>query len=210
MKKRLLILLFLISFLPMVCHSQPIIIGAESYLPLVNEPGQKQAGYVNVILDKALKNYNIQKFLVPYARATEMLKSGIIDILPITATIDFNDTSNVVFSTEDVGRSVMGYFVKLNSGWKYTETDSLEGVRLGFTHGVTYEALTTVKDKSGFQPLAGKNTNIRNIKKLLTGRITVLFEDINVIRYEAMRMGVSHMIKQGGARPVGCAIENSG
>jgi len=79
------------------------------------------------------------------------------------------------------------FFVVKSNGWKYNGPDSLKSQRLGIIQGYGYPSIQSYIEKNVgsnvVQAIAGENALLRNIKKLMSGRITTVLEDEAVFKY---------------------------
>ncbi|MCK5718716.1 MAG: transporter substrate-binding domain-containing protein [Thiomargarita sp.] len=202
MKKLFITTILLVSIMQVNVIAAALEIIIDPYLPFSDLSNSQEEGYATEIVKIIFSEHKLLFRKMPYVRSLLilMLKTGKIDIIFVTAKIDFTDKEkeNIIFPQETIGTSLMSFFVKRNNEWRFEGLDSLEGIRLGLINGLEYTALEDFPNKSKFSYLSGNAVITRSLRKLLAGRISAYYEDYNVVQYYAMKMDITDKIKAAG------------
>ena len=175
-----------------------LIIGYEPYLPITGVAGEKHEGYAIEVVKKIYSSHTMVFELIPYIRSLKMLEKGEIDMLLGTAKIDFTDETKIVFPQETLAISSTVFFVRHDSNWQFKDLNSLKRIKLGLVKGYKYNEFEKISDKSRFFYISGIETTARSLKMLISGHISVFYEDRNVVQSVAMKLGMSTKIKEAG------------
>lgn len=159
---------------------------ADEWCPYNCAPGTEAPGILIEIAQKALKKENIDVIYetVPWARAIEKTRQGDYDGI-IGAAI--NDAPDFIFPETPQFTMQNGFYTSTENNWSYTEPSSLNSISLSVIKDYAYsdEIDAYILENAGkaerIQISAGDNALETNIKKVASGRVTALIEDINVM-----------------------------
>lgn len=161
---------------------------ADEWCPYNCVPNTDTPGFMIEIAKYAFERlgHTIHYTLIPWTRAIRGTREGHYDGIVGTGR---KETHDFVFPEHELGFAVHIFYVKQGAAWKYTGLGSLEQISLGvirdYSYGNLYE--TYIKpnkaDENRIQMVSGNTGLIRNIKKLLAGRIDALVEDRAVFQY---------------------------
>lgn len=179
-----------------------VTLAADEWCPYNCAPGDEKPGYIVEIARKIFetKGYRIIYRATPWESAVKAGRIGRYDgVIGATKV----DGRGFVFPEEEVGISSNDFFVKAGDPWRFQSVASLKNKRLGvikgYDYGETMNRFISDELKADIQMVSWDNAVELNLKKLVSGRIDVLLDDRNVIRYIAARMGVSDEIAYAGS-----------
>lgn len=200
-KKCLLGMIFLLV-LPLAAAAETITLAADPWCPYTCEPGTDKPGFMveiaRTVLGKA--GHSVVYKSVNWTRAIKDAREGKYSGIMGAYT---EDAPDFVFPETDQGKSKNSLFVKKENPWKYTGIDSLKQVKIGIVKDYGYgEPLDgyfkSAKGSDLVQGVGGDDALVKNIKKMMAGRIDALVEDPNVFTLTAADMGVSDQITTAG------------
>jgi polar amino acid transport system substrate-binding protein len=187
-----------------LAFSQQVLkIAADPWMPYTGD-GKASKGYlVDVavaIFEKA--GYKVEYTVVPWARALQDTQSGIYTAVAGATTMD---GATVALPPTELGHARVSYYVKSGSAWVFSDTKSLEGIRLGVIKGYTY-----YKELDDY--VAANATNPKRIvfaygvdalqqllAKLDKGLVDAIVDYDNVVQYTARQLKLDGGIKLAGS-----------
>lgn len=185
--------------------SQTINLEGDVWEPYVMNSGTGKNGFMVDIAYTVFKRagYKINFKVVPWQRALEDVRSGITDG---AVGIYFTQARSLqlVVPSEELGISVNKFYVQKESAWKYIGSKSLETQIIGVIAGYDYGSLNTYivqlqqKNSPKLEVVSGNQASEKNIKKLISGRITVTVEDDLVMKSYVAKLKISDKIKEAG------------
>lgn len=205
--KFILLTLFLFS----VAHSafSQIRVAREDWCPYTCTNESENHGFVLEIVEHIYKDagHKLEYTSIPWPRASKEMKAGRQDMVLATSPYEFPEG---IFPQEEIGVYYNYFFTKKETDWHYQNLDSLNRVNIGGVKGYNYLDIMPFISKNSHtdkvQLLTGSHPTERNIKKLLSNRIDVLIEDINVALYNAYKLGVHDKIKISGKEGKGIKL----
>lgn len=199
------ILLFLIWIVPSQCFSQlkseVVKIGKGDWCPYVCSPSTNQGkiGYVAEILDLIYTSVGLKVEFIPlnFSRGIDLVRRAEIDIM---ACMYRDDAPELVYPGQTLGVSINYFFTQTGDPWKYVEDSSLAKRRLGLVKGYTYPEFQSYIDNNGemITYMHGREPMSKLLKMLVNNRIDTIFDDGNVVVYEAGKSGRLQRIRNGG------------
>lgn len=206
MKKNVSTLFVLMISLFVLCstsHGDEILIGADRWCPINCEPESDEPGVMVEIAQQVFSKagHQVTYKVMPWARAVKLTRQG-----KVTAVIGAfkGDAPDFIFPENELARlSSSALFTTRSMIWHYEGIASLDAMKLGaildYDYGDALNAYIEKHRESGqVELLAGEDPLVRNIKKLLANRISVLVEVESVFLYTAKKMGVADQVKKAG------------
>ena len=163
-----------------------ISIVADEWCPYNCAPDAKNPGIIIEIAKLAFAKVGkeIKYEIRPWTRAIDETRAGIHHAI-VGASID--DAPDFIFPEIHQAEMLNHFYVKNDNDWKFAGIDSLYKISLGVIKGYSYkDELDSYiekysSDNTRIQFSSGEDALETNFKKLVTGRISVLIEDKNVV-----------------------------
>lgn len=161
---------------------------ADVWCPFNCEPDSDKPGVIIEIAKRAfaLHGITVDYKIVPWARAIEETRNGKYNGIVGAAR---GDAEDFVFPETPQSKSVMTFFVRKDSPWRYNGPQSLESISLGsivdYSYGEEVDAYIErhKSDMRRIQQVSGDNALDMNIRKLVKGRIGATIDSDSVIAY---------------------------
>ena len=160
---------------------------ADPWCPFNCDPASANPGIMVEVLKEALEplGYRVDYQTVPWTRALAQTLDGTYDIV---IAADKIEGAGMLFPEAEFACSYSAFSLR-DKTFPYLGPQSLENKRVGGTKGyhygdpemVYFEANKLHPTKASL--LVGDDTLLRNIKKLESGRLDVLFENVDVLNY---------------------------
>jgi polar amino acid transport system substrate-binding protein len=206
--KNLGLLILIVFWLSSTGFAATIVLVADAWPPYNNAEGETEKGYVVDIAEAifAKQGHEIVYKIRPWKVAVEETRKGTYDGL---IGADTEDGSGFIFPEEEIGSYLIGFFVKKGNPWRFTNTQSLEKVKLGVAEGYGYNPWlhdyiqSNKKDYTRVQSVSGDHPLVANINKLLAGIIDVTPATATTVFYTAKTMGVFDQIQFAGSGGAG-------
>ncbi|MFV1871815.1 MAG: substrate-binding periplasmic protein [Oleiphilus sp.] len=184
-------------------HQEVLTIHSDSWMPFNGDPKAKNRGYIIDLVSEIFEAEEIQieYTITPWARSLILCEEGKINAVVGAADVD---VPGFVLPEEALDFTYEAFFKHKDNPWFYDgDINSLESEKLGYVIDyATRDDLLAYFDKhqkSDKVQLIGGNTPLQqNITKLIHGRISVLLENSNVVRYQLKKMNVSQDIVFAG------------
>ena len=185
--------------------AQTLQLEGDVWPPYVMDPATGAKGYMVDIAEAVFRKagYTVSFRPTPWPRALLDVASGrsagIVGIYYTQARL-----RSFIVPSEPIGISVNKLFVRSDSNWTYTGSDSLKGMVLGTLSGYDYGELnpyitSQIRQNTGkVDELHGNDALQANIRKLLEHRLDVLIEDQLVVSYAVRKLGVENRLKPAG------------
>jgi polar amino acid transport system substrate-binding protein len=192
-----------------IAKAEEITLVADVWCPYNCEPDSENPGYMVEIAQQAFAKHDIKvKYkTMSWTSALEETKKqkyeGVIGAY-------YRDAPYFVYPQEPQGRCINAFFVRSDSDWKYKDTSSLNNKILGVVSDYSYTAdldsyiAKHKKNPMLLQEVYGDNATQSNILKLITGKVDVIVEDVQVIAYYLSQHNLSNLtktIKKAGRVP---------
>ena len=168
---------------------------ADNWCPFNCDPADANPGYLIELAKKVFEpeGYTIAYSIVPWTRAIEEVTAGKYDIL-IAASHD--ESPEILFPEGPAVSCGFDVFVRDDNPFVWKGVESVRDKRIGGVQNYMYStAINAYIDENRKTPghkvqiMRGDNALPLNIKKLLGGRIDVLFENAAVLNYQFAQMG---------------------
>jgi polar amino acid transport system substrate-binding protein len=184
-------MLALLAPSPAHAETEVISLRADHWCPYNCDPQQAQLGYMidiaKAVFEPAIK---VEFFETNWARALEETLKGRTSGVVGPAK---SDASDLVYPDIPLGMSKICFYTRKDDKWEFTGLSSLESVKMGTVNGYSYgERLDAhiaryATDTQRIDMVAGNDALATNFKKMQKGRIRVLADDENVVRYTLSR-----------------------
>ena len=183
------------SSAPALETGKTITMVADNWCPFNCDPADTDPGFLVEVAQKAFEpeGYKVTYQIVPWARAIEEVMAGKYTIL-LAASVE--ETPDVLFPKSPRVSCGFDVFVKEGNPFVWKGVDSIRDKRIGGVQDYMYsEAVNAYIEANKNAP--GHKVQIQhgdeslptNIKKLLGGRIDVLFENSAVLTHKFHTMG---------------------
>lgn len=207
MKKTIFTTLLIIC-LHSLAFAETIVLVADAWPPYNNAEKAAEKGYIVDIAEAIFSEFGhkIVYKVLPWKVAVEETRKGNYDGL---IGADSEDGAGFVFPEEEIGSYQISFFVKKGSSWCFTNTKSLEKIRLGVAEGYGYNEWlfnyiqANRKDYNRVQSASGDHPLIMNINKLIAGKLDVVPASSSTMLYTAKHMGVLDQIQVAGTAGFG-------
>lgn len=185
-------------------QEKEIVLAVDNWCPYTCSPETSaQPGYLIDIINRVLKpkGYHINFKFMEWHKAIEEARAGHIDGLLGTYK---GDVPDFVFPDQELGRSVVAFFVRKENPWTYTGVASLNKITLGIIDGYDYgspevrEYISKYRNTPKVQVMQGSDALKKNITNVYFGRIGTTPEDIAVTTHMLRNLQYSHQLKQAG------------
>ena len=168
---------------------------ADPWCPFNCDPASANPGIMVEVLKEALEplGYRVDYQTVPWTRALAQTLDGTYDIV---IAADKIEGAGMLFPEAEFACSYSAFSLK-EKAFPYLGMQSLEDKRIGGTKGYHYDdAEMAYFEANKLHPtkaslLVGEDTLLRNIKKLESGRLDVLYENADVLHYTLKNTGQS-------------------
>ena len=208
MTKMMLTLMFLLF--AGSAFAATLTVRADNWPPYNSEPTAKNPGYMIEVLKEIYEPQGIaiDYQLMPWTRACNDVNAGKYDAVVGT---DKSENPGMIFPQESFGDMVSTMYVRNDNPWRYAGIDSLAGKRLGVIDGYSYsdELDPYIEKNKGGKVFAatGDDALPMLIKMLQAGRIDVLIEDANVMRFTLVGAGAKNIVSAGRVDTNSTALE---
>ncbi len=158
---------------------------SDIWCPHICDPKSDHPGYIVEIVKQILEphGYVLDVKLINWARAINDTRQGKFAAIVGAAK---EDAPDFIFPDTPQGLATFKLFTNTNSAWSYQGVGSLKGHQIGVIQGYTYDEVTNnlIKEKnSSFEIASGDDALKFLIRKLLSGRLTAIYEDPRVLKY---------------------------
>ena len=196
---RLVLCLLAVAAASPATAQERVLVVSDTWMPYNGEPGSGREGYAVEILRAVFeqRGFAVEYRRLPRKRAVSDVRSGQADIL-IGATRD--ELPDFVFPKTSLGQSDLCFFT-MDSGWRFTGRESLDGVVTGYVQGHDYPQwfLDDVKGHpERFHALHGEDASVRLLAMLAEGRVQVVPGSRAVIGYYARQADLQDRVVQAG------------
>jgi len=183
-------------------QADTITLAADLWCPYNCEPNSAQPGYMVEIVQQIFVplGHQVRYQTVPWARAIQDTRVG-----RYTAILGAyrGDAPDFILPEESQGHSDQSFFVKADSTWNYTGQESLAKLSLGVVKDYDYGDFTAYieqyrQDASRIQMVAGQDTVLLNLQKLLKGRVDVILEDSNAVYHKLKTLKQTEQVRKAG------------
>lgn len=176
-------------------------IGKGDWCPYVCDPSinEGKIGYAAELLESVFreKGYTVTFVPINYSRGIEQVRNGESIIM---ACMYSEDAPDLLFPQTPLGMSENGFFVVDDTSWRFTGISSLANMNIGLVHSYMYPEFQDFIESNQQQIhyVHGRSPLTKLFKMLQSKRIQTFFDDLNVVRYEASRTGISNIQLAGG------------
>lgn len=177
--------------------AEPIRLRADAWCPYNCDPKADRPGYMIEIMRHVFADGGIDYQLLPWSRAVEEARAGRIEAV---AGATAADGAGLVFGKQAIGLSTNVIVTRRGGPWRYTGLKSLDGKRLAAVKDYSYgeemdkyiQAHAT--DSNRLELASGDDVTDQNLKKLLTGRVDAMVEDVNVVGFALAAQGIDNLV----------------
>lgn len=200
-----LAILLLAWGLPAWSAEPPVILVADPWCPHTCDPAGGAEGYMIEIAREAFGLSGIEVIYKTegWTRAMSDVRQGRADGA-VGALLD--EAADLVTHIEPLGMQVNVLVTLEDDPWRFTGWDSLSGRKVGAVSSYSYSAEIDEWLKSHpseVQMISGSDVAIRNLKKLMAGRIDVMLDDEAVVGDAVARLNSPRSVKLAGRLPGG-------
>lgn len=187
--------------------AENITIVADEWCPYNCAQDAQNPGVFIEIAKYALEKmgHTVEYKNVAWARAIEDTREG--KFTAITGASK-GDAPDFVFPAEPQSQSLMTFFVKAESPWRYESLASLASVSVGtiasYSYGSEFDAYVekNIDNMKRVQVIGGETAMEDNFRKLLKGRIGALIESVDVANYYIAQNGLTGKVVEAGHLPL--------
>jgi len=205
---RCITLVFFLFFSAISLIAQSISLAGDVWAPYVMDPQTGRKGFMVDIAEAAFKKagYRVNFKIVPWSRTLVEVEKGVFDGA-VGIYFEQADEHKFIVPTEEIGISVNRFFVKKENGWRYNGPASVRNITFGVIADYDYGELNSYinqqkkTESSMVEIMAGNEALEKNIRKLMTNRISALVEDEIVVNYYLRKLGFFNDIKEAGIVP---------
>lgn len=173
---------------PAAARGDTITLRADEWCPYNCAPSSERPGYAIEIAREvfAQAGHKVDYGLLNWSRSVEDARGGrhdgIIGAIPA-------DAPDFVFPEEPIGDSRGGYAVRRGTAFRLKGPESFAGMVLGAVSGYAFEGVggdyieANKHDRSKVQLTSGDDALAQSLKKLVAGRLDIVFDDANVLAH---------------------------
>lgn len=194
-----------------------VTLAGDVWVPYVTED-EAHPGYLVEAAQAALalQGLPVKVQLVPWSRALEMTNRGQADGV---IGVFYHQARNrgLTVPDEPMALSANHLFVRPGFPWRYTGPESLSRVTLGTIADYDYGELNAYIDRAQrfatgrVQVQAGNGALALNLQKLVTGRLDVVVDDVQVVAAQARALGLGPLVDAGAvSAPQGLGVAFGG
>lgn len=183
--------------------SEEITIVADEWCPYNCTATSEKPGYVVELAREifAEQNIKVKYKVLPWERALKQTSNG--EYQGIIGIAKKEGGNNYIYPANEVGVNINYFYVKTPSYWHYENESSLEFATIGLVQGYSYADLgnyvqTYKDDNLRIQITTTENPVATNVKKLLAGRITAIYEDRFVQEYYLNKENIKDLVTRAG------------
>jgi polar amino acid transport system substrate-binding protein len=192
--------------LDIVNQEKTITVVSGPYMPYLGDGKTTEDGFILEIFQTVFekKGYQVNYIVGPWIRMLAEVKKGTYDGALLASEDNANDYDLFVDTQCQLGELELRFFVKKGNTWRYKDKSSLNEIVIGTILGNPYFSLNNhindnKENNSLVQAVGGEDAIIKNLKKLIAGRIGVIYEDkLNTI-YEADQLNLIDSIEDVGS-----------
>jgi len=159
----------------------------------------EQPGFLYEIMQAVFepKGYTLKVVILPLSRAIQQVREGkFTGILGSSKDI----SPDFIFPDQPQAITQFCLYVKAGNSWRYEGIPSLSGMRLGgmigLHFGVLQEYVDQYRKSDVVQLVGGEDAKEKNVKKLLAGRIDVLYDEASSLAYFLKQQGWEDRVQQ--------------
>ena len=178
-------------------------IHSDSWMPFNGDPKAKDRGYIIDLVTEIYEplGIKIEYTITPWTRSLILCEEGKINAVVGAADVD---VPGFVLPEQALDFTYEAFFKLKDNPWVYDGSiDSLASQKLGYI--IDYATRPDVlayfakhKKTDKVQLVGGNKPLKQNINKLIHGRISVLLENANVVKYHLKKMNLSEDIVFAG------------
>ncbi len=185
-------------------QAEVVRMGADDWCPYVCDPQMHDGkeGYLVDILRQAfaLYGHRVETSLLPFARNVALNRNGQLQGI---VGVYQGDVSSFYFPDNALGYSRNFFYVLKSSDWRYRNPESLDQIdKIGLVLQYHYankafvDYLQQHPDKA--DRITGNRPLLRNVRKLLVGRIDTLVEDKQVVEFWLNKLNMRSLVVPAG------------
>lgn len=179
---------------------------ADAWFPVNGDPAAVQPGFGIEALRTVWKEagHELDYRLMSWGRSLEAVRNGSADCVIGAYKADAPDLR---FPAQELGRDAVGIYVRAADDWHYSGVDSLGrrtvGVISEYSYGEELDAwLAESGNATRIQMAYGADALEGNIRKLLAGRVDVLFESPMIMTSALHTLDLARFVRLSGeAKP---------
>lgn len=183
-------------------HADIIRVRADHWFPVNGQPDAPAPGFGIEIANRIWRaaGHQLDYRLMSWGRALEAVRQGEADCV-IGAYVE--DAPDFLFPQEPLGSDRVYAYVRKGDNWRFTGVASLDqrsvAVINDYSYGKRLDAwLADPAHAAGIQFAYGESALEGNIRKLLAGRVDVLFESPMVMDSALSRLGLAQQVEVAG------------
>jgi polar amino acid transport system substrate-binding protein len=185
MIKKLFMLFFILAFAThLFANSQTISIRTDLWCPYACDPKSDKPGYMVEIAKEAFSAHGIKinYDVLNWARSLSDTKLGLYDAVVGASR---SDVKGFILPKNPSGKNLNHYFVLKESDWKYKNSQSLDGKKIGvindYTYGDEIDRFVS-KHHPSFTKITGDDPLERIVKMTKAKRLDAFVENPLVLR----------------------------
>ena len=175
---------------------------ADAWFPVNGDPDAAQPGFgieaLRAVWQEA--GHELDYRLMSWGRSLEAVRNGSADCV-IGAYKE--DAPDLRFPSQELGRDGVGIYVRAADEWHYSGVESLGrrtvGVISEYSYGEELDAwLANSANATRIQMAYGSDALEGNIRKLLAGRVDVLFEPPMIMNTALRKLDMARFVRLSG------------
>lgn len=172
----------------------------DPWCPYTCDKKEGKPGILSELVEEIFKGtkYRVQFEVVPWSRAVEGARrgeySGIIGAFK-------PDAPDFVFPDKEQALATNCFFTKNTSSWSFKSESDLKEKHIGVIKGYSYSEIDKFLESlppKWLDRATGQEPLLKNLKKLLVGRLDVVLEEGRVMNNLAKREGKEKEIRNAG------------
>jgi polar amino acid transport system substrate-binding protein len=177
-----------------------IVAVSDEWCPYNCKPNSSRPGYIVEVATNILANagHTLTYLNVPWARALKGIQTGKYHI---ALGAYKRSGRNLLFPSETIGKSIIGFYTFIDSSWTFSGVDSLRRINSGIIRGYAYHNKldSFFKSNPSLVTLAhGSNALERSFKSLIRGDVGNVVGDINVLNEKARQLNLIQKVRMAG------------
>lgn len=188
-------------------RAETVTVVADPWCPYNCAPDSKHPGLIIEIVKTAFERHGIQVEYqtLPWTRAVAETRAGRFHAIVGASR---GDAPDFIFPETPQATSLMSFFVKEGTTWRYKDLNSLNDITLGSIADYSYSTEIdnyiemNKRDMRRVQVISGESALTTNLKKLALGRIDSVIEEENVMLHHLSVFPVNERIVYAGSLPI--------
>lgn len=190
-----------------VSHAEVLKVCYDQWPPMTLYPTKQdpRRGFVIEMLSDIYQDagYELDFYVVPLARGTDMVSSGICDLLP-EKSFSPNGDAGYVYANEESFQYPMAFVIRRDDNLKYEGIESIKDRRVATGPGWDYSSMSQAyqsylddpRNSSNVETVAGENEVVNRILHMIAShRIDLYADNVFVLKHILNETGLSEKLK---------------